>query len=170
MIRDEFFDKSSCTIHINAHILSWYNHSHYLCLFFSSRLSALTQYNPPDRYTLTAAKKPIPTDISSLYGGFGVSVLGIVVYRALFFTMFDSGANKVLEDNGLSKFWAYAAVTSAVSLACYPLDTARRRQMLDPNLTLVDALLGDGLFAGAAMNVTRNVVIMNVMAFLAEWQ
>jgi len=72
--------------------------------------------------------------ISGLYRGFGVSVIGIFVYRAFYFGCYDTGKDKLLtgnlKDNLVAKFFfAQAVVTFSESLS-YPLDTVRRRMML----------------------------------------
>jgi len=80
-------------------------------------------------------KKTLASDgIAGLYRGFGPSVLGIVVYRGLYFGMYDSikpvllvGA---LEGNFLASFLLGWCVTTGAGIASYPLDTVRRRMMM----------------------------------------
>merc|ERR1712151_499169 len=65
--------------------------------------------------------------IGALYNGLGVSILGIIPYRGVYFGLFDtlSGYNPFEKnDNGLLR-----AQTSAISAgyASYPFDTVRRR-------------------------------------------
>jgi len=72
--------------------------------------------------------------ISGLYRGFGVSVVGIFVYRAFYFGCYDTGKDLLLtgsfKDSIVAKFFfAQLVVTSSESLS-YPLDTIRRRMML----------------------------------------
>jgi len=72
--------------------------------------------------------------ITGLYRGFGVSVVGIFVYRAFYFGCYDTGRDLLLtgdlKNNILVKFFfAQLVVTSSESLS-YPLDTIRRRMML----------------------------------------
>lgn len=79
-------------------------------------------------------KKTLASDgIRGLYRGFGPSVTGIIVYRGLYFGMYDSlkpvllvGA---LEGNFLASFLLGWAVTTGAGLASYPLDTVRRRMV-----------------------------------------
>jgi len=70
---------------------------------------------------------------SGLYRGFGVSVLGIIVYRACFFGGYDTAKRMLFNDpnaNVVLKF-IVAQVTTAISgLISYPLDTVRRRMMM----------------------------------------
>lgn len=72
--------------------------------------------------------------ITGLYRGFGVSVIGIFVYRAFYFGCYDTGKDLLLtgsmKDSLISKFFfAQFVVTSSETLS-YPLDTIRRRMML----------------------------------------
>jgi len=68
------------------------------------------------------------------YRGFGPSVLGIIVYRGLYFGMYDSIKPVVLtgslEGNFLASFLLGWCVTTGAGIASYPLDTVRRRMMM----------------------------------------
>lgn len=80
-------------------------------------------------------KKTLATDgILGLYRGFGPSVLGIVVYRGLYFGMYDSIKPILLvgplEGNFLASFLLGWTVTTGAGIASYPLDTIRRRMMM----------------------------------------
>lgn len=80
-------------------------------------------------------KKTLSTDgILGLYRGFGPSVLGIVVYRGLYFGMYDSIKPVLLvgplEGNFLASFLLGWTVTTGAGIASYPLDTIRRRMMM----------------------------------------
>ena len=75
--------------------------------------------------------------LAALYSGFGVSVLGIVIYRGPYFGMFDllKTANPWKRDKGLmgmaSKF-AVAQFTALFAGAIsYPFDTVRRRLLMN---------------------------------------
>jgi solute carrier family 25 (adenine nucleotide translocator) protein 4/5/6/31 len=69
-----------------------------------------------------------------LYRGFGISVLGIVFYRAAYFGMFDTGKMLLFEDARKANFfamWGFAQfVTVSAGVVSYPLDTVRRRLMM----------------------------------------
>jgi solute carrier family 25 (adenine nucleotide translocator) protein 4/5/6/31 len=69
-----------------------------------------------------------------LYRGFGISVVGIVAYRAAYFGMFDTGKAIMFPDAKKANFfamWAFAqAVTVSAGIVSYPLDTVRRRLMM----------------------------------------
>jgi solute carrier family 25 (mitochondrial adenine nucleotide translocator), member 4/5/6/31 len=62
------------------------------------------------------------------------SVLGIIVYRGLYFGMYDSIKPVVLvgplEGNFLASFLLGWTVTTGAGIASYPLDTIRRRMMM----------------------------------------
>ena len=72
--------------------------------------------------------------LKGLYQGFGISVLGIIAYRACYFggydtlkrVMFGDGKNNSI----LLKFIAAQFITSVSGLISYPLDTVRRRLMM----------------------------------------
>ena len=72
--------------------------------------------------------------IYGLYRGFGISVIGIIVYRASYFGMFDTGKTFMFADMKKANFfamWAFAqAVTVGSGITSYPLDTVRRRLMM----------------------------------------
>lgn len=69
-----------------------------------------------------------------LYRGFIISVIGIIAYRASYFGMFDTGKVFLFEDIKKANFlamWAFAQfVTVSAGIASYPLDTVRRRLMM----------------------------------------
>lgn len=62
------------------------------------------------------------------------SVAGIVVYRGLYFGMYDSIKPVILvgplEGNFLASFLLGWGVTTGAGIASYPLDTIRRRMMM----------------------------------------
>lgn len=82
-------------------------------------------------------RKTIATDgIAGLYRGFVVSCVGIVVYRGLYFGLFDSikpaieAGTKGSWVEEPAKFMFAWTVTVLAGLASYPLDTVRRRMMM----------------------------------------
>ena len=72
--------------------------------------------------------------IGGLYNGFGISVVGIIAYRASYFGMFDTGKVLLFEDIKKANFfamWGFAqVVTVSAGIVSYPLDTVRRRLMM----------------------------------------
>jgi solute carrier family 25 (adenine nucleotide translocator) protein 4/5/6/31 len=80
-------------------------------------------------------KKVVQNDgIGGLYRGFGISVVGIIGYRASYFGMFDTGKVLLFEDIRKANFfamWGFAQiVTVGAGVVSYPLDTVRRRLMM----------------------------------------
>jgi len=69
-----------------------------------------------------------------LYRGFGISVMGIIVYRAAFFGGFDTAKSVLLKDPKnapiLYKWIIAQAVTTGAGIVSYPFDTVRRRMMM----------------------------------------
>jgi len=125
-------------------------------------------------------RKTLATDgIRGLYRGFVVSCVGIVVYRGLYFGMFDSLAPslpKEYRDWFIAKFFLGWAITIGAGLASYPLDTVRRRMMMTSGeavkykssmhcMTSIIAKEGVGsLFKGAGANILRAVAGAGVLA------
>ena len=71
--------------------------------------------------------------IAGLYRGFVISCVGIVIYRGLYFGLFDTinpMMPKALKDNFYSNFAIGYGVTVLAGLASYPIDTIRRRMMM----------------------------------------
>ena len=106
-----------------------------------------------------------------LYRGFGISVLGIIAYRGAYFGLFDTG-NAILFSGGASNFflmWAFAQTTTTLAgIFSYPLDTVRRRLMMQSGskkmmytgtIDCFNKILADeggkAFFKGAASNVLR---------------
>ena len=80
-------------------------------------------------------KKVVQNDgVKGLYRGFGISVVGIIGYRASYFGMFDTGKVLLFEDIRKANFfamWGFAQiVTVGAGVVSYPLDTVRRRLMM----------------------------------------
>ena len=78
-------------------------------------------------------------NLKGLYRGFGVSVGGIIVYRAAFFGGYDTAKQMVLKDPKNAPFlhtWLVAqCVTTAAGVISYPFDTVRRRMMMQAGRT-----------------------------------
>jgi solute carrier family 25 (adenine nucleotide translocator) protein 4/5/6/31 len=69
-----------------------------------------------------------------LYRGFGISVVGIIAYRAAYFGCFDTGKAILFADTknaSMLAMWLFAQiVTVGAGIISYPLDTVRRRLMM----------------------------------------
>ncbi|KAF9895401.1 hypothetical protein FE257_000307 [Aspergillus nanangensis] len=132
-------------------------------------------------------KKTLASDgIAGLYRGFGPSVLGIVVYRGLYFGMYDSIKPVLLvgplEGNFLASFLLGWTVTTGAGIASYPLDTVRRRMMmtsgeavkynssLDAFRQIVAKEGVKSLFKGAGANILRGVAGAGVLSIYDQVQ
>lgn len=149
--------------------------------FARTRLGADVGKGGSRQYTglVDCLKKTVASDgPAGLYRGFGVSVGGIIVYRAAFFGGFDTAKavafgekneGGVMGQQNVVKSWMVAqVVTTVAGILSYPFDTVRRRMMMDSgrkdpmyNGTLdcwkkIVANEGAGsLFKGAASNILR---------------
>lgn len=107
-----------------------------------------------------------------LYRGFVISVIGIIIYRAFYFGLFDTVSGMGLKDqNIIIKYMFAQVITNASGLLSYPLDTVRRRLMMNSGRTdslysgTIDCFLkiykNEGgvspFFKGALSNVFRGV-------------
>lgn len=74
-----------------------------------------------------------PSGVMGLYNGFGVSVMGIIPYRGVYFGLYDSlsGINPLKKEKGIlglaSKFVIAQFTAISAGYASYPFDTVRRR-------------------------------------------
>lgn len=69
-----------------------------------------------------------------LYRGFNISVMGIIVYRGAYFGLYDTGSAMLFGGGKTENFfamWAFAQTTTTLAgIISYPLDTVRRRLMM----------------------------------------
>jgi solute carrier family 25 (adenine nucleotide translocator) protein 4/5/6/31 len=117
--------------------------------------------------------------IQGLYRGFAISCVGIIVYRGLYFGMYDSlkpllPAN--LKDNFFATFMLGWGITIGAGLASYPIDTVRRRMMMTSgeatkytsSLQAFNVIVAKegwkSLFKGAGANILRAVAGAGVLA------
>jgi len=132
-------------------------------------------------------KKTIASDgVAGLYRGFGPSVVGIIVYRGLYFGMYDSLKPVLLQgslqNNFLASFLLGWGVTTGAGIASYPLDTIRRRMMMTSGEKVhykssLDAasqiIRKEGvmtLFKGAGANILRGVAGAGVLSLYDKLQ
>jgi len=123
--------------------------------------------------------------IRGLYRGFGISCFGIVVYRGLFFGMYDSFKPLFpgyMQDNFLVKFFLGWGITIFAELVSYPIDTVRRRMMMTSGEAvkyrssfhafshIVKTEGSKSLFKGAGANILRAVAGALVLAGYDELQ
>lgn len=93
--------------------------------------------------------------LTGLYGGLGISITGAIIFRALFMGGYDfmkfhynlevnesKGGNGGNVDNRLtSRLLAAQVVTTVVGTLCYPIDTVKRRMMVQGEIFLRSAQL-----------------------------
>lgn len=132
-----------------------------------------------DVYKQTIAKD----GITGLYRGFIPSVVGIAVYRGLYFGLYDSLKPVVLigslRESFIASFLLGWVVTTSAGIASYPLDTVRRRMMVagNPYKSSLEAfgsiVKNEGvgaLFKGAGANILRGVAAAGVLALYDKMQ
>jgi len=111
--------------------------------------------------------------IAGLYRGFVISCFGIIIYRGLYFGMYDSLKPAILtgswEGNMAASFALAWSVTTLAGLASYPIDTIRRRMMMTSGEAVkysgsldcaVKILKNEGItsfFKGAGANILRAI-------------
>lgn len=132
-------------------------------------------------------RKTLASDgIAGLYRGFGPSVAGIIVYRGLYFGLYDSIKPVLLvgtlANNFLASFALGWCVTTGAGIASYPLDTVRRRMMmtsgqavkysssLDAFKQIVAKEGVKSLFKGAGANILRGVAGAGVLSIYDQLQ
>ncbi|TPX36968.1 hypothetical protein SmJEL517_g01003 [Synchytrium microbalum] len=126
-------------------------------------------------------KKTLATDgIAGLYRGFAISCVGIIVYRGLYFGLYDSIKPVLLvgplEGSLLGSFFLGWSITIGAGLASYPIDTVRRRMMMTSGQAVKyrssmhcfsEIVKNEGtssLFKGAGANILRAVAGAGVLA------
>lgn len=119
-------------------------------------------------------KKIFKSDgLLGLYRGFGVSVQGIIIYRAAFFGIYDTAKGLLPDPKNTPIYisWAIAqAVTTFSGIVSYPFDTVRRRMMMQSGrkkteiiykntihcwATIAKTEGGAAFFKGAYSNILR---------------
>jgi len=132
---------------------------------------------------LDVYRKTLKTDgITGLYRGFNISVVGIVVYRGLYFGLYDSLKPLLspLQDNAVAHAFASFllgwGITIGAGLASYPIDTVRRRMMMTSGEAVkykssahafAEIVKNEGtksLFKGAGANILRAIAGAGVLA------
>ncbi|CAI9089369.1 OLC1v1023934C1 [Oldenlandia corymbosa var. corymbosa] len=126
-------------------------------------------------------KKTFKSDgLTGLYRGFSVSCVGIIVYRGLYFGLYDSLKPVILvgdvQDSFFASFLLGWGITIGAGLASYPIDTVRRRMMmtsgeavkykgsLDAFSQIIKNEGAKSLFKGAGANILRAVAGAGVLA------
>jgi len=124
--------------------------------------------------------------IAGLYRGFVISCVGIIVYRGLYFGLYDSLKPVLLQgnmkDSFIGAFFLGWGITIGAGLASYPLDTVRRRMMMtsgeavkyNSSLHAFQEIVKkegvSSLFKGAGANILRAVAGAGVLAGYDQMQ
>nr|AAN04660.1 hydrogenosomal ATP/ADP carrier [Neocallimastix frontalis] len=126
-------------------------------------------------------KKTYKADgITGLYRGFALSCVGIMVYRGLYFGLYDS-MKPLLKNLGMEGSFAASfilgwGVTTVAGIASYPIDTIRRRMMMTSGETVkykssIDCakqvMQKEGVqafFKGCGANILRGVAGAGVLS------
>ncbi|WOK95495.1 hypothetical protein Cni_G04202 [Canna indica] len=133
------------------------------------------------RGLLDVYRKTLASDgIVGLYRGFSVSIMGITLYRGLYFGIYDTMKPVVLvgplEGNFFASFILGWSVTTFSGICAYPFDTLRRRMMITSGqpgkyknayqaLKIIVSREGFfALFRGAAANMLSGMAGAGVLA------
>ncbi|KAJ3037607.1 ADP/ATP carrier protein [Rhizophlyctis rosea] len=126
-------------------------------------------------------KKTLASDgIAGLYRGFTISCVGIIVYRGLYFGLYDSLKPVLLVGDLANNFGASFllgwGITIGAGLASYPIDTVRRRMMMTSGEAVKyrsslhaaqEIVAKEGtksLFKGAGANILRAIAGAGVLS------
>jgi len=126
-------------------------------------------------------RKTLKSDgIAGLYRGFNISCVGIIVYRGLYFGLYDSLKpvllTGTLQDNFFASFALGWLITNGAGLASYPIDTVRRRMMMtsgeavkykssfDAFQQILKKEGAKSLFKGAGANILRAIAGAGVLS------
>merc|ERR1712177_74851 len=137
-------------------------------------------------YSLDYARTRLANDAKNAKSGGDRQFNGLVVYRGLYFGLYDSIKPVVLvgslEGNFLASFLLGWTVTTTAGAASYPLDTIRRRMMmtsgeavkykssLDAASQIVAKEGVKSLFKGAGANILRGVAGAGVLSIYDQVQ
>jgi len=118
--------------------------------------------------------------LQGLYRGFNISCVGIIVYRGLYFGLFDSLKPVVLtggmKDSFIAAFLLGWIITISAGFASYPIDTIRRRMMMTSgeaakyrsSLHAAQEIIKKegvkSMFKGAGANILRAIAGAGVLA------
>ncbi|CAG9134431.1 hypothetical protein JYU34_018272 [Plutella xylostella] len=95
-----------------------------------------------------------------LYRGFGVSVQGIIIYRASYFGFYDTARGMLPDQKNIPLVvsWAIAqSVTTVAGIMSYPFDTVRRRMMMQSGRAKADILYTGTLHCWATIAKTEGM-------------
>jgi len=106
----------------------------------------------------------------ALYSGFGISVAGIVPYRAVYFGGYDT--LKYLFLNDKPSFWEKWAIAQGNTIIAqtfiYPIDTVRRRMMIKGELVAKGAVSANATLYRNSLHCIQ--VILKEEGFVGFWK
>jgi len=124
-----------------------------------------------------------------LYRGFGISLIGIIVFRACFFGSYDTMKAMAYDDPKQAPIYmAFAfgfAAETVAGIVAYPIDTVRRRLMMQSGVPVEERIYKgttdcarkvfeaegtQGFFKGAGSNVLRGLGGAIVLAVYDEFK
>ncbi|CAF1657129.1 unnamed protein product [Adineta ricciae] len=140
------------------------------------------------RGTADCLAKTWKTDgVLGVYRGFTISVVGIFIYRAFYFGGYDAGKQFLFADNSrphiLYLFLCAQFTTSSAECIAYPIDTIRRRLMMQSGrhdvvyknawdcarkIALIESPLG--FFKGNLSNMYRSISSSLVLVLSDEFK
>jgi len=132
-------------------------------------------------------RQTLRTDgILGLYRGFVPNILGIIVYRGLYFGGYDTIRDTFLvgslQGNFLASFFVGWVCTTGAAFASYPMDTTRRRMMMtsgekvhyksfiDATRQIVAKEGAKALFNGAGANILRGIAAAGALSLYDQFQ
>eukprot|EP00501_MAST-03F_sp_TOSAG23-6_P002386 GSMAST32.ASY1.ANO1.2492.1 assembled CDS len=124
-----------------------------------------------DTITKTAKKSGVFCK-GGVYNGFWVSCVGIIAYRGLYFGIYDTCRN-MIPDSFWLRFLLGYSVTAAASTAAYPIDTIRRRMMMNSGGANAMKYTKEGvgaMFKGAGANIFRGMAGALVLVGFDEFK
>lgn len=143
---------------------------------------ASREFNGTVDTIMKTAKKQGMFKKGGVYNGFWISCGGIIVYRGLYFGLYDF-SRLYTPDNLALKFCIGYTVTTVAGLAAYPVDTVRRRMMMNSgsgtikykNAMSAFALIAkeEGVaayFKGAGSNILRGLAGTLVLVGFDEFK
>lgn len=133
------------------------------------------------------ARKIVKSDgVFGLYRGFGISITTCVILRGIQFGIYDTSKLFIGDDASLLTKFCFAQFSSVSGgMVCYPMDTIRRRMMMQSGKTKADLqyrssydtfkkILGKegyrGFYKGGLSNVFKSVGVSIVLCMYDDLQ
>jgi solute carrier family 25 (adenine nucleotide translocator) protein 4/5/6/31 len=158
------------------------HHCKYPFEYTKTRLEADIGPNYQFEGHVDCIKKTVGIDgITGLYSGFSIHMIGIIAFRAVFFKLYDYKPVILRNRPSPIEIILFNLAASTISgIAVYPLDTIRRRLMMqqaskskkftgaiDCAITIVKEEGVSSLYAGCLTNTVRGLlgVVVSILGF-----